>query len=344
MSRQDQHVAPSASSESEPEGPAWLDDYRALREGCGLAAFDWRTRIRLTGEDRSRFLNGQMTCDLRRPEAGTGVYGFFTSAKGRVESDAVALFGEDRIDLELPTGTAEAIAERLRKYIIVDRVEVSARAEEAGLLFAGPQAHRWVEADGGVLPQEAWQHAAGHCRGRSGHVVREGGLGAEAYSFWLPKQEAADLFAELKKEGSRPVTGDALEALRLEDGLPRFGDDFGPENLPQETGLDFAVSYQKGCYLGQEVVARLHYRGQVSRQLRRLVAVDKGQAVPAAGTNLLFEERSAGLVTSATWSPRQERPIAFALIQRRAFEPGTVVEAEDGGTFEVHPLSADQDG
>jgi folate-binding protein YgfZ len=131
-----------------------------------------------------------------------------------------------------------------------------------------------------------------------------------------------------------------LDALRIDAGIPWFGRDFGPDNFPQETGLEEqAVSYTKGCYLGQEVVARLHYRGQVSRQLRRLrlESVPEAHAVP--GTELLFEGRPAGVLTSVAGPPWLGELVGLSILQRRAFEPGTRLEVVGGGEAVVAPPS-----
>ena len=128
---------------------------------------------------------------------------------------------------------------------------------------------------------------------------------------------------------------EALEILRVEAGIPRFGRDFGPDNFPQETGADEAVSYTKGCYLGQEVVARIHYRGGVQKTLRGLVF--EGTA-PAPGTPLLFEGREVGTVTTVVESIALGRPAGLAILHRRGAEPGTRLDLPEGSTAEVRDL------
>ena len=126
----------------------------------------------------------------------------------------------------------------------------------------------------------------------------------------------------------------AIELLRVEEGTPRFGTDYGSDNLPQETGLADAVSYTKGCFLGQEVVARLHDRGQVARRISRL-EVDAAKS-PVVGTAVLLEDREAGQVTSAVQSPVSGQVTALAMLQRRATEPGTELSLEGGAAARVH--------
>ena len=320
---------------------SWEEEAEALQRSGGLLDFSWRPRLELSGEDRARFLNGQMTCDLRDPRPGTGTYGFLTTGKGRIEADATILFLEDRFVLELPPGTLDTVAERLRKYVLFDRVTIRPLRNTFVLLLTGPQAHRWLEAEG-ELPQEARNHVQGSCLGRNGRIVRQGDLGVEAFAFWLPAEEAGELFLELARPGDsglRAVGLQALDAVRIEAGVPWWGRDFGPENLAQETGLDDAVNYEKGCYLGQEIVARLHYRGQVSKQLRRLLF--DGPEPPAAGTELHFEGRTAGHVTSSTPTVRGGSAVGLGMLQRRAFEAGTELEVAGGRTARVEAAFSD---
>lgn len=315
-------------------------EYQALRHGRALIDRSWVDHLELAGEDRRRFLNGQVTCDVKELATGHGTYGFFTSAKGRVEADVVVLAGDDRLLLELPRGLAPSIAERLRKYVIVDRVEVHAAPPTVSLALAGPGAAEGLETllGAGALPDTPWGHHPVTIAGLPVRLVRHPRLGVEAFVLELAAADS-DTVAETLLASIpdlRPAGYQALATIRVEAGIPWFGHDFGPDNFPQETGIDEAVSYTKGCYLGQEVVARLHYRGQVSRQLRGLVV--KGNVVPAAETEVLYEDRPAGTVTSSATSPELGRPVALALIQRRAFEPGTRVELAGGLEAEIRTL------
>jgi folate-binding protein YgfZ len=135
----------------------------------------------------------------------------------------------------------------------------------------------------------------------------------------------------------------AVEVVRVEAGAPRFGAEFGPDHFPQETGLEDAVSYTKGCYLGQEVIARIHYRGGVNR---RLCGLEFGGAPPLAGTELGFEGRPAGTIGTALWSPTLGRAVGLALLHRRAAATGTLLAVATGGVATVRdlPLVAERRG
>jgi tRNA-modifying protein YgfZ len=323
-------------------------DYEALRHGCGLADRSGMDRLELLGEDRRRFLNAYVTCDVKGLEAGQGAYGFFTGAQGRILADVVLLAHHDRLWLELPPGHGETVAAHLRKYLLADRVEMRGLAEMLPLTLAGPRAAAALRerAPGIELPEAPWGHVRAMVAGTEVTVQRTGRLGVPALTLWVSASVAPPLCEELlaappggRGQDVRPVGPEALEAVRAEAGIPRFGHDFGPQNLPQETGEEEAVSYTKGCYLGQEVVARIHYRGGVQKRLCGLVF--DGAAVPATGTALLYDGREAGAIGTALHSPALDRPIGLAILHRRAAEPGSRLElagAKGGGGAEVRPL------
>lgn len=320
------------------------NQYRALREGCGLADLSWAGRLEILGADRLRFLNAYVTCDVKALAPGDGAYGFFTNPKGGVLSDVVVLAHEDRLWLLVGEGQEEAIASHLRKYILADRVEVRGLADMTPLCLVGPRATEALghaeHAEGIELPPPGdWQHRRSMVHGTEVELQRAGRMGAEAWMLWVSASIAGPLSEQLEEvPGVEPVGSEALEILRVEAGIPRFGRDFGPENFPQETGAEEAVSYTKGCYLGQEVVARIHYRGGVQKTLRGLVFDAATTAGAGPGTPLLFEGREVGRVTTAVESIALGRPAGLAILHRRGAEPGTRLDLPDGGTAEVREL------
>ncbi len=311
-------------------------EHAALREGCGLADRSWMGRLELLGADRQRFLNSKITCDVQGLAAGEGAYGFITSGQGRILADAVVLALEDRFRLELPPGRGEAVSEHLGRYVLADRVEVMPAADLLPLSLVGPGAERLLGALA-PLPAGAWAHSRAALLGTEVTLVRQGRLGTPAFTIWVSASVAAALVEGLLERGAVPVGTQALEALRVEAGQPRFGLDFGPDNFPQETGIPEAVSYTKGCYLGQEVVARIHYRGSVQRRLVGLRFAGE-EPPPPHGAKLFHDGREAGAVGSALRSPALGRAIGLAILHQRAAEPGTTVEVEGGGSAEVAAL------
>jgi folate-binding protein YgfZ len=313
---------------------AAAEEHRALREGCGLADRSWMGRLEILGADRHRFLNAYVTCDVKSLAPGEGAYGFVTTHQGRILSDLVVTALEDRLWLLLPPGQDEAVARHLRKYILADRVEVLPLEDMRPVTLIGPRAAEAL-GDAGPPPPGDWRHVRARVHGTEVELQRSGRLGAEAYTLWVSASIAGPLIEGLLEGPAvRPVGVEALEVLRAEAGIPSFGKDFGPENFPQETGAEEAVSYTKGCYLGQEVVARIHYRGGVQKTLRGLVF--EGPA-PAPGTPLLHDGRAAGVATTVVESVALGRPIGLAILHRRAAEPGIRLEVQGGGVAEVRP-------
>ncbi|NJL27887.1 MAG: aminomethyl transferase family protein [Thermoanaerobaculia bacterium] len=304
------------------------DQLQTLRQGCGLLRHPALDALEMSGEDRSRFLNGRVTCDVKPLEPGQGVYGFVTSAKGRVLADLGVLALADRFWLVLPPGTGAETRAQFEKFILADRVEIRPLEGWRAVMLAGPAAPRLLESLG-ALPERTFHHAETELAGQNVRIVRERDLGFPVFTLWLPGTGADAVLTALRERGVAEVGFEAWETVRIEAGQPRFGADFGPDCFPQETGLEtLAVSYTKGCYLGQEVVARIHYRGGVQRELRGLLFSPDAAAEP--GRALLQEGREVGKIGSATHSPRAGCQIGLAVVHQRA-ATGTTVEVEGGG-------------
>jgi len=309
------------------------EQYRALREGCALFDRSGFELLEMPGEDRERFLNGRVTCEVKGLEPGSGIYGFVTSAKGRVLADLSVLALDDRFWLVLAPGKGGEIRENFEKYVLADRVEMRLDEDLVSVGLAGPGAVDLL-ADLGEVPSQPRAHRKIEVGVQEARLVREVDLGVPTFSLWLPRVGAEEALEVLLAKGAVAVGEEAVEILRVEAGRPLFGQDFGPENFPQETGLDEeAVSYTKGCYLGQEVVARIHYRGGVNRHLRGL----KLSAEAETGSELLLEGRAVGTLTSTVDSPREEGWIGLAILHDRA-EPGAVLEVEGSGSTTVVEL------
>ncbi len=314
------------------------EEYRALRAGCGLVDRSSVGRLEILGADRQRFLNAYVTCEVKGLAAGEGAYGFFTNPQGRILSDLVVLAHEDRLWVQLPPGLEEAMANHLRKYILADRVEVRS-LEDVPLSLVGPQAVASLGAAGAaeLPPPGEWRHVRSAVHGFEVDLQRTGGLGAEAYTLWVPAADAPHLVEHLLADPAvEPIGAEAMEVLRAEAGIPRFGQDFGPDNFPQETGMEGAVSFTKGCYLGQEVVARIHYRGGVQKTLRGLAFA--AGAAPRPGAQLSFEGREVGTATTVVDSIALGHPVGLAILHRRGAAAGTQLDVEGGGQAEARDL------
>ncbi len=273
----------------------------------------------VTGKDRVSWLNGLLTCDLvKRPE-GEGRYGLVVLRNGRVLSDATVVIDETRAFVILPAPLVETVRAHLDHYLVMEDATVDPRTDAfAAWTLHGPRS-------GEVL-------AAVRAAGGTGAIVDRTGLGGAVVL--VPDARATEVREALEQAVASlgGVTGDEAgwEALRLERGVARFGVDFDDKTYPQEASLEkVAVSFDKGCYLGQEVVCMLQMRGHVKRRLVPIV-ID-GDTPPDRGAAVTDEGGAAvGEVTSAATSPTLGKVVALAMIKRAQAERGQQVVV--GGT------------
>lgn len=305
----------------------------ALATGCALLLRTWAERVDVGGADRQRFLHGLLTCEVKGLAPGQGAYGFFTDVAGKIRADVALRVHDELLALELPAGVwAAGLEEHVHRYRIADRVEPVRVTGLVVATLAGPGAGSALTGLGLELPAAPWSHATVSLGGVEAVLWNRHLDGEAVFDLEVPTIEAGRLAEVLAKVAS-PVGERAWEARRVEGLVPRFGVDYGPDHFPQETGLDEAVSFTKGCYLGQEVVARIHYRGKVNRAVRGLLFAG---AAPALGTAVVDEEaKELGRVTSLATSRRLGRAIGLGLLHRRVGEPGSIVRLADGSTAEV---------
>lgn len=294
-------------------------------------------RLELVGEDRRRFLGGLVTCAVSDLEQDRGGYGFVTSIKGKVLADVVVSSFADRLFLLLPPGRSTPIEEHLHKYIVADRVEVLPLGDLLPFALVGEGIKERLPA--GVWPRRAWGCGMMELLGTQVPVSRHERLGVPGLIVWLSSSIVEQVIAEwVEQLELEPVGRQAMERLRVEVGLPAFGVDYDHRHLPQESGIE-AVDFTKGCYLGQEVIARLHYRGQVPKVVRRLVSSggtgdDSGSSGDGSlelPTELVFEGRKAGVLTTAVRYPGGAWA-GLGMVQRRAAQAGTELLVGDFAT------------
>jgi tRNA-modifying protein YgfZ len=301
-----------------------MTGYEALRESAALLDLSARGRILATGEDRKRLLHAMSTNHMEELTPGRGAYAFFLTAQGRILSDAVVLCRDEDLVLMLPAETREKIYQHVDRYIIADDVtleDVSADWCEAGV--EGPAAEAWLRERGAPVPAapfawEAWGEAI---------VVRDSATGAPGWRILAPAAQREPLFA-----GLPAASPEAIEAVRLEHGHPRYGADISESNLVQETGLMHGVSFNKGCYLGQEIVERVRSRGQVNKLLTALRV--QSAAAPQAGGKVMAGDKAVGDITSAAYSPAENAVRALAYVRADALRGGLELTV-DGGLAEV---------
>lgn len=296
-----------------------LTGYNALREATAWGDFSGRGKIRLTGNDRARLLHAMSTNHIQQLQPGSGVYAFFLSAQGRIQADANIFCLPDAFLLDTEPEIAEKLYQHLDKYIIADDVTLEdLTSVMATMAVEGRGSREVLRSLGAPAPEtdesiEAWGTAL---------VARVSQTGGPGYFIFIPVTEKADLIARLETAGAVAADAEAFRAVRLERGQPRYGDDISDRYLVQETQQLRAVHFQKGCYLGQEIVERVRARGQVHRHLMPL-RIETTEP-PAPGEKLTGENgQPAGELTSAAYSPAFGKVVALAYVRTDAAKPGT---------------------
>jgi tRNA-modifying protein YgfZ len=293
--------------------------YRVLREGAGVVERRGRRVLEVAGAEAVDYLQGQLTNEVEGLGPGGGIYSALLDRKGHMQGDMRVLRLADALIVDTEDAAGDAVLRHLSMYkvgreVTVDDVTaghilVSVIGPAAAeIALAGPagaeHTHREAQIDG--IPVTA--------------VATDLGVDLLAGADGTPA-----LVAALLARGAEPVTEEAAEIVRVESGRPRFGREMTTATIPQEAGInERAVSFTKGCYIGQETVARLHYRGKPNRHLRGL----RLSARAAAGDPVRLGERELGTIGTAVLSPAHG-PIALAILRREA-EPGAVVTVGDG--------------
>ena len=305
-------------------------EYRALTQNWGWVDVSDRTRIEITGTDRTAFLNGFCTNDIQRLQPGGGCETFITNVKGRTIGHVFVFCGMRTLLVEGDAGQSAALLAHLERYLIREDAELHDRSETwAEWFVGGREAREGLERVlATTMPVPMLEHDSCTFQSHTVHVRRVP-LAAEGYLVVLPRGEAGPLASRLAAAGAASCSADALEILRVEAGMPRYGVDITDQNLPQEVNRDaLAISFTKGCYLGQETVARLDALGHVNRLL---VPVRwQGREVPTSGDQLAVGGQRVGQVTSAVWSPRNGAPLGLAYVRPPHHEAGTVLESAKG--------------
>lgn len=317
------------------------DAYYAVQSRVGLIDRSARARLDITGPDRAKFLHNLTTNEVKRLAPGEGREAFVTSPQGKTLGFVTLLACEDRILLRTDPGGMELVLPHLRKYGVFDDValdDVSALTFE--LHLAGPRAEELVTRCGGPPPAGELAHATFPFADRPVRVVRESPTGRPGFSLIGDRADLEAVLSALRGEGRDLGLAEfdepTFEVLRIEAGTPVFGREVTADNLPQEIDRDArAINFVKGCYLGQETVARLDALGHVNKILRGLRG--SGPAVPSVGAALEAGGKTVGTITSAAFSPGWDGPVALAIVRVAQAQPGTTLTVE-GQTVEVAAL------
>lgn len=299
-------------------------EWTALSSGAGVIDGGCRDLLRLRGGDRTTFLQGMITNDVVKTTAGTGVYAAMLTIQGRIVADMNVLVLAEEIWLDLPAGAGERVRGALDKFIIADDVEF-ADDEAVALLLAvqGPTAARILV---GVLGESfddlgSLAHRAATFEGQAMHVARVSLCGAAGFYVFGPPAAGQHLWERCVAAGADAVGAEALNVARIEAGIPWCDVDFDESTLIGEAEIEAAISFRKGCYLGQEVVERVAARGQVQR--KRVALRLAAPQVPDGEIKLFAAEKDVGRVTSVVQSLATNAVIGMGYVRREVWEPGT---------------------
>ena len=273
-----------------------------------------RAKFRVTGQDRARFLNGQLTNDILSLRPGLAICACALTAKGKLCADLFVAATDTIHFLDADSALRESLAARLEKYIIADDVALEDVTEEFGLFH--------LTHAGSPLPLE----------GIDLFQTESIRFATPGVDIWFPAQLSPLIRERLNQV---PIDAEALESLRIEQGIPRWGNELSESVLPNEAGLETrAISYSKGCYLGQEVISRIKSLGHVNRQLRGLLPA--GGILPERGDKLVGTDEAGkeiGFITSVARSRALDRTIALGYVRRGFDVPGSILQVRRNNTL-----------
>jgi tRNA-modifying protein YgfZ len=298
------------------------EGYKALRRGAGVIDVSARGRILARGRDCARLLHNLTSNEVKKMTPGSGCYAFLLSPQGRIQADLHLLCFEDHFLLETDPELREKVYQHIRRYIIADQVElVDVTAETGEVALEGPGAAAVLA--GLQAPNPGGDYS--HVQWGDATIAAMSLSGQPGFRIFCPQPD--DLVRRLAAAGAKPVTEEDIRLVRIENGKPRFGEDIRETSLPQETQQMHAVSFNKGCYLGQEIVERIRAQGHVNKKLVR-VEIDSADT-PASGTKLSANGAEAGELTSAVYSPESGKVVGLAYVRTPHANAGTELQAGD---------------
>jgi folate-binding protein YgfZ len=320
------------------------EEFSALLNGCGIYDLGFRARISITGGDRVRWLNGMVSNNVRDLAVGHGVYAFLLNPQGRILGDMYAFNAGKSLIIETDRNQIEQIMATFDHYIIMDDVELADMSgKQTAIGVMGPKARAVLKAAGIEIPemptlQMMTPQCSCDCECVECTVVRGDGA-TESYEIWLAPEAAYTTWRALVAAGATPAGSEGLEMQRITAGVPLYGVDIRERDLPQETEQTRALNFNKGCYIGQEIVERIRSRGNVHRKFAGFLA--EADAKISAGAKISADGKEVGEVTSVAGvrTPLGERTIALGYIRREIGMPGReVVIAEAKANVMQMPL------
>lgn len=315
-------------------------EYRAVRTAAGLSDLSGRGKLRMTGADRQNFLHRVVTNDVEQLGAGEGVYACMLTPQGKIISDMTAYVREEDLLIDVEPGMAGVLRDTLDRYALIDDVEIEEVTAQFGLIgVCGRNAEACLQrVVGPVNPLPLCGHAEIDWNGVPVTVARSHRTGEQDYDVYVPVESAdviwkALLAGEGNGEGGSgacvPIGYETLEVLRVEAGIPRCTAELDDRVIPNEAVKDRAVSFTKGCYIGQEPVVMMEHRGRPNRLLTGLVI--EGETLPEQNAVIRKDGKDAGWITTAVHGRAVDGIIALGFVRRRSRASGGPLEVEVDG-------------
>lgn len=313
--------------------------YEAARRAVVLLDASFREWLRVTGEDRASFLHGMVTNEVEKLPVGRATYAAMLTPKGAMVADVRLLKQEADLLLDVEPGHGAKVREFLDKYLISEDAELhEATADFALLTLGGPRASELL-AKLDLAAPVLHTSSAGVVAGVEVTLLGNDLVLERGVDLRVPRAGAEAVYRALREAGRplglEPLGVEAFEVLRVEAGVPRYGVDMDDKTIPLEANLERAIHYNKGCYIGQEVIARATFRGHMNRKLTGLLL---GAHTPAPRTELFSGEKKVGWVTSVVRSPKLGQMIALGYVHRDFLAPGTKLSLAGSGEVELHAL------
>lgn len=302
-------------------------EYSAVREGAGLLDLSSRGRVLVSGSETLMFLNGLITNDMNTLAAASWMPAAFANVQGRLLAAVRVIRREDGFLIDTEAATSAAVIKLLDKFTLAGDFKLADFTDSMALLSVqGPNAARIVrsvfDAEAAAIGQQnvANLRLAGH----NIMIMRATHTAEDGFDCFVEQSGAAAVREALVRAGAISLGDETFETLRIEAGIPRYGIDMDESNVVTETNLDEAISFTKGCYVGQEIIIRIKHRGHVAKKMAGVTLT----GTSAAGRNskiMSADGKEIGHITSATFSPRLERAIALAYLKYDYLAPGTSV-------------------
>ena len=296
-------------------------ELRTLATGCGVFDLGWRAIIHATGQDRVRWLHNMVTNSVRDLATGRGNYNFVLNAQGRIQGDLYIFNRGETLLLETDRRQLQALLPTMRRFIIMDKVELVQRDDATGVGLCGPKAEEILASIGiDVRRMEPLEIRDVMISETSASLIRGPENKPGWFEFWLNPEQTASLWERLSTSAAQPVGTEALEMWRVTHGIPQYGQDIRDRDLPQETEQMQALHFNKGCYIGQEIVERIRSRGQVHR---KFTGFEFQAGTPALG-KYDAGGRNVAEITTAITVPAAAGPrnIGLGYVRREAVARG----------------------